>query len=55
MSPLRRHVSLRFASGDITYLGVTFRHVTLPVGRHLYNVLLIIVQCFLYQKEAKHR
>ena len=41
MSPLGRHVSLRFASGDITYLRVTFRHVTLPGGHHFYNVWLL--------------
>ena len=41
MSPLGRHVSLRFASGDITYLRVTFRHVTLPGGHHFYNIVVL--------------
>ena len=38
MSSLGRHVTLAFGSGNMTYLGMTFRQVAPLVGHYFYNV-----------------
>ena len=43
MSSLGRHVTLAFGSGNMTYLGMTFRQVALLVGHYFYNITFYLI------------